>query len=651
MPVWKDLTAKELPTQKKEGEAIGGITIDYLKKDNTDLKKKITDARNYIEELLESLRDAESVRQKHVHDFHKLEQEAKFDKIAADGIAKKAQLHEFENSNFKAERKTLIESQQRDRKRVKELELALNDVRSRHIKVVHENEILQREKNELISAAAIAEKKNIEAQKSLLEKLQLVTTLENINASQKRVIDSQGGEMNSMHVELTVMKEDMKALTQTISMQESTIAEKSLDSELLEHQVSKLKKSVMDVAHNASERSLAYGWNHTFGDSKSIHKIGNNNGRGRHEINDKRLSTTGYGPRIGTTGATTSMSSTDISMMGGTSPLAIGNGIGMTNDIRPRSSGSMNLDTSSSMNDLSAIKRVDKIQTLPSLTHSPTGKYKLDNTHMVGHSTSKRPTTTQGMLESVVSPMASPFSSHRKSNSIMVDRISTTHNVSRYIDGLTPTGRKVDPSEVQALRKEASQKQKYVFFNDTGGIDTPTATSIPPTNVPTTTTVVHNNYDTTSLNGDNNNNNNNESDIATTTIIEGAEATESNISTENDAHISSGNGSADVQDTQDDSSLNEHDMADAEAEKKLQAAEEAARKEREYKMKVARENSAKLKQEKLKQRSSSKKLSGRMKTSFLGSGLGLRVNHNDGFNPSGSAKSVLRKIMNEFNSH
>ena len=67
-------------------------------------------------------------------------------------------------------------------------------------------------------------------------------------------------------------------------------------------------------------------------------------------------------------------------------------------------------------------------------------------------------------------------------------------------------------------------------------------------------------------------------------------------------------------------------------------------------MKIAKENSAKLKQQKLKQKSSAKKLSGRTKTSFLGSGLGLRVNHEDGFNPSGSAKSVLRKIMNEFNS-
>ena len=626
MPVWKDLTAKELPTQKNQGEVTGGITMDYLKKDNEDLKKKITDARKYIEELLESLRDAERVRQKHVHDFHKLEQEAKFDKIAADGIAKKAQLQEYENTNFKAERKTLIESQQRDRKRVKELELALNDVRSRHIKVVHENEILQRQNNELISAADISEKKNIEAQKNLLEKLQLVTTLQNINNSQKRVIDSQGGEMNSMHLELTVMKEDMKSLTQTISMQESTIAEKSLDSELLEHQVSKLKKSVIDVAHNASERSLAYGWNNTFGDTKSIYNIGNNNGRGRYEMNDKRLSTTGYGQRLGTTGAigndTTNMSN-DTSMVGSMSPLAIGNGIISTasSSMRPRSSGN--------------IKHVDMMQTLPSLTHSPTGKFKLDHTHMIGHGASKRPTTTQGMLESVVSPMASPFSSHRKTNSnnILVDRISTAHNVPRYTDGLTPTGRKIDPSEVQALRDKASQKQKYVFFNKTGEIATPTATSI---STPITTSA--------------NDNNNTESNanVTTTTITEGVEFADGNDNTESEPQIQTNSSSS--ADALDDSSLNEHDMADAEAERKLQAAEEAARKEREYKMKIAKENSAKLKQQKLKQKSSAKKLSGRTKTSFLGSGLGLRVNHEDGFNPSGSAKSVLRKIMNEFNS-
>ena len=34
---------------------------------------------------------------------------------------------------------------------------------------------------------------------------------------------------------------------------------------------------------------------------------------------------------------------------------------------------------------------------------------------------------------------------------------------------------------------------------------------------------------------------------------------------------------------------------------------------------------------------------------YVGAGLGLKSNPNDGFNPSGSAKSVLKKIMNDFN--
>merc|ERR1711991_47155 len=86
--------------------------------------------------------------------------------------------------------------------------------------------------------------------------------------------------------------------------------------------------------------------------------------------------------------------------------------------------------------------------------------------------------------------------------------ISTAHNVPRYTDGLTPTGRKIDPLEVQALRDKASNKQKYVFFDKSGDNTTPTTTSV---STPIATTANDNN------NAESNTN------ISSTSISEGIE--------------------------------------------------------------------------------------------------------------------------------
>jgi hypothetical protein len=550
MPVWNDLTKKELPkastgpTEEEKARVI---------KDRQRLDARLKSANERIEELLSTLKDAEKVRLDLTKQVQTASQTAKFDKIASDGIAKRSAVFEYEATTLKAERKIMIEEQIFNRKRVKELELALNDVRAKHIKVVHEVELLGRRNNELIAIADIAERKVVEANKTLLEKLQRVTTLESIMESQKRVIESQGGEMTSMGKELLNLKEDVRSVTQTVLMQEQTIATKALDRDILEAQVSTLKKNVMDLAVTTSEKSLAY--KTTFGETNGTYRVGSNNGRARAEPRDTRLKNQ---LQIDTSDA-----------------MEFGS-IGSGSENRSATAG-VGMGTGTGGRDRDVFSK-----SLPALRHSPTGRYASDQF------SSTRPSTTL----SVLSPIAAPYSPHSKSiglemSALGMDRISTAHAFTRGGDNDLERAR-----SSQNARRPGSQSRQIMNSQSSGNLDAMSVSS------------------QGSLGGDG-------------------------------ATFVSGGGSVGAQ------SLDSADVADREAERKLEEAkarEDSELQERANKM--ASDQQAR-REAKRAQSTATNNLTGRNRTKFVGSGLGMRQN-SVGFNPQGSAKMMLKKIMADF---
>jgi len=516
MPVWKDLTKSELPKPSDEGAGVKDDKV--LKQAYKEQGEKLKESLSRNEELLASLRDAESVRHELSRQLHKATQDAKFDKIAADGIAKKAQLHEFENTQFKAERKTMLEEQTFSRKRIKELELALNDIRAKHLTTVHENELLKRDKQEMMINADKAARDAVEANKKLMEKLQRVETLESVNASQKRVIDSQGGEMNNMTMEMTMIKEDMRSLTQTINLQEQTIASKSLDSDILEREVSKLKKSVMGLAVSTSEKSLAY--TNTFSSNEYINAVANNRGRGR--VID-----------------TTNRNLENRALRNGGGSSVFGSASDSYNRGQSRHRGQLNVSTSDSLD-------------LEVSVHSPI--------------------KTGAKSGSVVSPQASPYSTHLKSNTmdmtvLGMDRISTAHST-RARD-IKTAGANDDGN-------------RMAFFDDGGDMGS----------------------------------------MGRSTLSGGLDSTEPSLD-----------------DTEKD------DLAAEMAMKAAMAME--AKKRADFQAKAEADGAARIKARGEQQRATVN-LSGRNRTRFLGQGLGMKQSGAGDFNPSGSAKSVLKKIMADF---
>jgi hypothetical protein len=383
----------------------------------------------------------------------------------------------------------------------------------------------------------------VEANKNLMEKLQRVETLTHINASQARVIGAQGGEMNNMGMELTMMKEENRGLVSTISRQESTIAGQSVDSDLLERQVSKLKQSVMGMAVTTSEKSLAY--TTTFGETNGMYRAGSNRGRARTVVVDTRI----------------------------------------------KHPDLLNIDTSAP----------SPSRTLPSIKYSPTGRHPTAGVELGGGDKQRPATHAGGGSASVLSPSAMPFGNHGKAGTfdmdvLAMDRISTAHGADRSDDAFAPgpPGSRRARSRGGSSGEDGRAQSAQNVFAGLGDERSLASGSM-----------------SMSLNGE-------------SATLEG---TSNSITDE-------------TEDTR--------DYADIQAERELRAKLEAEERRKADIMAARMAESQRKQGMHRHQKKSMSSLSGRNKTRFTGQGLGLRQSGEGDFNPAGSAKSVLKKIMADF---
>jgi chromosome segregation ATPase len=103
----------------------------FYEQENLSAKSEVASLKESVSNLIESAAGHEKNTLKLQRQIKSLEGTIKFDRIASDGITKKAGVLEFEVNNLRDERKTLIEDQIHSRRRIKELEQALCDDRSK----------------------------------------------------------------------------------------------------------------------------------------------------------------------------------------------------------------------------------------------------------------------------------------------------------------------------------------------------------------------------------------------------------------------------------------------------------------------------------------------------------------------------------------
>mmetsp|Transcript_34892 Transcript_34892/g.33183 ORF Transcript_34892/g.33183 Transcript_34892/m.33183 type:complete len:457 (-) Transcript_34892:155-1525(-) len=176
----------------------------------------------------------------------------KFDKIAAEGLSKKSIALSQEVDELKGERYGLIADQIYNREKVKELELLLSQGRSVRLKEMHENELNKNQIKDLESRMLTAETGDVKAQKSLLEKILLMETINSKNTAQGITINAQGEEMVSLSREICCLKEKQMDILDHSRRLDNIAGMCARERDAFEHEVRRLRKLLLSATHAGS---------------------------------------------------------------------------------------------------------------------------------------------------------------------------------------------------------------------------------------------------------------------------------------------------------------------------------------------------------------------------------------------------------------
>lgn len=255
--MWESLVGEKPGGQKEEILRYENISKHY-ESENVRLKLELEESENSKISLIQSLKEGEKIRNELTRKIKSLEKSIKFDKIASDGIAKKAAIFEFETGNLKEERSTLIEEQIFSRKRVKDFERSLYEDRAKLLKEMHESEIRMKKLEELESKYKLAESELLLLRIESLDKVQRLDTLSIAIESQNRIMQAQSEEILSLTSTLTDMKEAIQRLNDLSYQQQEKISEKNKDRNNFEQEVFRLRSELMRLAHSQTEKSLLH---------------------------------------------------------------------------------------------------------------------------------------------------------------------------------------------------------------------------------------------------------------------------------------------------------------------------------------------------------------------------------------------------------
>lgn len=232
------------PSHKADIERLTKILNEY-ETANAQLKQEINSATVINETNTKKILEKEQENRLLQRKIKSLESAIKFDKIAADGIAKKFHLLEGEVEGLKYSKTTLTASLAEYKTKTTEYELILNNDRAKRLKLMHENENLVRKTMEYEARSTELYGDSVEARTKLLEKLQQFESMLAMNESQKRIIESQSQEILSLSKEVLALKEKIVQQNQHILSQERVSAGINKTVDVLQQEIYRLRKEII----------------------------------------------------------------------------------------------------------------------------------------------------------------------------------------------------------------------------------------------------------------------------------------------------------------------------------------------------------------------------------------------------------------------
>lgn len=258
---WQTLTGAAGVTVKYSNEEVERLKqlCEDLQLENEQLRVEKKSFQSSREQLKEQILQKDKHRQELQKKLQKSEVDRKLEAKAREGISKKVNKFEFEMLNYKEECNNMKEELKMLRVKRLELEYNLNQERSKRLRDIHEMDILRRANMELEAANNVFGKENLDAKKSLYEKLEKMDTVMTHNESQKRVIGSMGNEVNALNAEIAMLKEDLRRSQEVKYQTERSLDVKDRECEQLEAEVFRLRRELLEFAGTQGQKHKAFG--------------------------------------------------------------------------------------------------------------------------------------------------------------------------------------------------------------------------------------------------------------------------------------------------------------------------------------------------------------------------------------------------------
>lgn len=234
------------------------MELQFLRDLLTQQKEKLALNEEMKVGMTVKLRDAADKRIALTKEVKKLQQELKFERIACEGAKKKGAIFEFDIVGLREENSNLVAEQSLHRRRIGELEYALNEERSKRLKDMHEIEKLNNMNCGLETKVILVERDAFKANTELLEKVQKLETATLLNESKARVIYSQSSDLNNLSGELFRGKAEERVLHNTILTTVDELNSTRVENTHLKAELSRIRKDFLGLSVKQSDKSRAF---------------------------------------------------------------------------------------------------------------------------------------------------------------------------------------------------------------------------------------------------------------------------------------------------------------------------------------------------------------------------------------------------------
>ncbi len=269
---FEDLVSEDPPPSKEEMRRLNNVIAEYEVE-----KIRLRDERDSALSVAAGVQEGFQARQEEVNKLHKtintLKQTLMIEKKASDGLNKKAQLLDIDLKLHKEERKTMVDEQVMNRRKVADLERKLLDDRSKRLQNIHENDIFRKKCATLEARNKVCEEDTRKSAADLLVKVEKLQNSTEIMDKQKRTIEAQGAEMLDLNREVTMLKEAQKSMTEEVLKLERRLANFKKERDGFEQENFRLRREMVNTANaSGSTRSKAAAFDSFRPSSKQTHQ-------------------------------------------------------------------------------------------------------------------------------------------------------------------------------------------------------------------------------------------------------------------------------------------------------------------------------------------------------------------------------------------